>query len=189
MPYNLRGRNILIVGGARGLGAVVAEKFAAEGCDLAINYLFSQEQADNLATDLAKKHGINAVTIQADAGVKEDCIRLVQATIEKLKGLDIIISNAGWTKFTSFGDLDALTDEEWDKGITAGGSSMAYSVTKSAGLHLLQCLKASQGPKVRINAVLPGLLLTEWGVRYSPEQIEAWKNKSALKHEVSPYGY
>ncbi|KAJ5905445.1 uncharacterized protein N7473_002361 [Penicillium subrubescens] len=220
MPYNLRGRNILIVGGARGLGAVVAEKFAAEGCDLAINYLFSQEQADNLATDLAKKHGINAVTIQADAGVKEDCIRLVQATIEKLKGLDIIISNAGWTKFTSFGDLDALTDEEWDKcwstnvksnlslfkeaaptfnanpeggvfiatssiaGITAGGSSMAYSVTKSAGLHLLQCLKASQGPKVRINAVLPGLLLTEWGVRYSPEQIEAWKNKSALKHEV-----
>jgi NAD(P)-dependent dehydrogenase (short-subunit alcohol dehydrogenase family) len=49
----------------RGLGAVVAEKFAAEGCNLAINYLFSQEQADNLATDLAKKHGINAVTIQA----------------------------------------------------------------------------------------------------------------------------
>ncbi|CEO60120.1 hypothetical protein PMG11_04760 [Penicillium brasilianum] len=220
MPYNLRGRNVLIVGGSRGLGAVVAEKFAVEGCNLAINYLFSQEQADNLASELAKKYSIKAVTIQGDAGLAQDCVRLVQSTIEKLNGLDIIISNAGWTKFTSFGDLDALTDEEWDKcwatnvksnlvlfkeaaptfnanseggvfiatssiaGITAAGSSMAYSVTKSAGLHLLQCLKASQGPKVRINAILPGLLLTEWGVRYSSEQIAAWKDKSTLKHEV-----
>jgi hypothetical protein len=42
----------------------VAEKFAAEGCNLAINYLFSQEQADDLATELAKKHSIKSVTIQ-----------------------------------------------------------------------------------------------------------------------------
>jgi hypothetical protein len=42
----------------------VAEKFAAEGCNLAINYLFSQDQANTLATELANKHGINAVTIQ-----------------------------------------------------------------------------------------------------------------------------
>ena len=48
----------------RGLGAVVAEKFAAEGCNLAINYLFSQEKAEELATELAKKHSITAVTIQ-----------------------------------------------------------------------------------------------------------------------------
>jgi hypothetical protein len=42
----------------------VAEKFAVEGCNLAINYLFSQDQADNLASELAKKHSIKAVTIQ-----------------------------------------------------------------------------------------------------------------------------
>ena len=39
---------------------------------------------------------------------------------------------------------------------------MGYSVTKAAGLHLMKCLAATQGPKIRINAVLPGLLLTEW---------------------------
>ncbi len=39
---------------------------------------------------------------------------------------------------------------------------MPYSVTKSAGLHLMKCLAATQGPKVRVNAVLPGLLLTDW---------------------------
>lgn len=42
----------------------MAEKFAVEGCNLAINYLFSQEKAEELATELTKKHSITAVTIQ-----------------------------------------------------------------------------------------------------------------------------
>jgi len=78
---------------------------------------------------------------------------------------------------------------------------MAYSVTKAAGLHLMKCLAFSQGPKVRINAILPGLLLTEWagvisfaqnyiantcqGLEYSPEAIVDLKNRSALKDVVS----
>lgn len=47
-------------------------------------------------------------------------------------------------------------------GSYAGGSSMPYSVSKAAQLHLMKCLAVSQGPKVRVNAILPGLLLTEW---------------------------
>jgi NAD(P)-dependent dehydrogenase (short-subunit alcohol dehydrogenase family) len=47
-------------------------------------------------------------------------------------------------------------------GTSLSGSSMAYSVTKAAQLHLMRCLANTQGSKVRINAVLPGLLLTEW---------------------------
>jgi NAD(P)-dependent dehydrogenase (short-subunit alcohol dehydrogenase family) len=47
-------------------------------------------------------------------------------------------------------------------GASVGGSSMAYSVTKAAQLHLMRCLASTQGPKVRVNAVLPGLLLTDW---------------------------
>jgi NAD(P)-dependent dehydrogenase (short-subunit alcohol dehydrogenase family) len=47
-------------------------------------------------------------------------------------------------------------------GTSLSGSSMAYSVTKAAQLHLMRCLANTQGKKCRINAVLPGLLLTEW---------------------------
>ena len=47
-------------------------------------------------------------------------------------------------------------------GTSLKGSSMAYSVTKAAQLHLMKCLANTQGSKVRVNAVLPGLLLTEW---------------------------
>ena len=40
---------------------------------------------------------------------------MVRKTIEALGGLDVIISNAGWTKFTAFGNLHAMTEEDWDK--------------------------------------------------------------------------
>lgn len=63
---------------------------------------------------------------------------------------------------------------------------MPYSVTKAAGLHLMKCIAATQGSKVRINAVLPGLLLTEWGLRYSEQRIKALKERAVLKTEVRP---
>ena len=61
---------------------------------------------------------------------------------------------------------------------------MGYSVTKAAGLHLMRCIAATHGPSVRINAVLPGLLLTEWGLRYSEDRIKMLKDKAVLKTEV-----
>lgn len=39
---------------------------------------------------------------------------------------------------------------------------MAYSVSKAAGLQLMKNLAFTQGPKIRVNAILPGLMLTEW---------------------------
>lgn len=61
---------------------------------------------------------------------------------------------------------------------------MAYSVTKAAQLHFMRCAAQTQGQKLRINAVLPGLLLTEWGLLYSPEVIEMLKEKATLKRET-----
>lgn len=47
-------------------------------------------------------------------------------------------------------------------GMATSGSSLPYCVTKAAQLQLMRVFAASQGPKVRCNAVCPGLLLTEW---------------------------
>ncbi|PGH36288.1 hypothetical protein GX50_00793 [[Emmonsia] crescens] len=218
MPYSLKGRNVLITGGSRGLGALVAEKFAAEGSNIALNYVSNEARAKETAEKLEKEYNAKVVVIQADVGIRADCIKLVKQTIEQLGGLDVVISNAGWTKLARFGDLDGLNEEEWDKcwatnvkanlhifreaeptfnanpeggvfiitsstaGITPGGSSMAYSVSKAAGLHLMKSLASSQGPKIRTNAVLPGLLLTEWGERFSKEAVQAYVDKAALKH-------
>ncbi|KAA6410332.1 MAG: alcohol dehydrogenase [Lasallia pustulata] len=217
MPYPLKGRKVLITGGSRGLGAVVAEKFAAEGCSLAINYVSNADRAKQTADKLAKDYNAKVVLIQGDVGVLADCERTVKESISGLGGLDIIVSNAGWTKLSDFGDLNALSEAEWDKcwavnvkgnmhllreaiptfnaneeggvflmsssiaGVAPTGSTMAYSVSKAAGLHLMKCLASTQGPKIRINAVLPGLLLTEWGSRFGPERIKATEDRAVLK--------
>ncbi|KXG45316.1 Short-chain dehydrogenase/reductase SDR [Penicillium griseofulvum] len=217
MPYSLSGRNVLVTGGSRGLGALTVEKFASEGSNVAINYMSSKEDADKLASDIATKYGVKTVIVQGDAGVKDDCVNAVKTTIEKLGGLDIIVSNAGWTKMTNFADLDAMDDDDWDKcwsvnvksslhlfkaalptfnanpeggvflitssiaGATPSGSSLPYAVSKAASIHLMKCLAKSQGPKIRVNAILPGLLLTEWGQRFPADKIEGWTNATVLK--------
>ncbi|KAI1616123.1 short chain dehydrogenase [Exophiala viscosa] len=219
MPYSLKGRNVLVTGGSRGLGALICEKFAAEGSNVVVNYVSSKDRAEEVA-EKCKGLGAKVAVVQADIGVAADCIRLVKETVEHLGGLDVIVNNAGWTRFVKFGDIYAFEHEEWDKcwhtnvmshlvlmqealpifksnpdggvfllsssiaGISLSGSSMAYAVTKAAGIHLMKCLASTQGPKVRVNAVLPGLLLTEWGLRYSEEKIQAAKDKAVLKQET-----
>ncbi|KAL4921557.1 hypothetical protein BDW62DRAFT_197699 [Aspergillus aurantiobrunneus] len=216
MPYSLQTRNVLVTAGSRGLGAVVAQKFAAEGCNVAINYFSSKDAAEKIASDLQTQYNVKAITIKGDASLQGDCQNMVQTTIEQLGGLDVLVSNAGWTKITVFNDLDAMGDEDWDKcwssnvkghlwlfkaalptfranpdggvflltssaaAVSATGSSLPYSVTKAAGLHLVKCLAQTQGNKVRVNAVLPGLLLTEWGLRFPKEKIELYKAKTPL---------
>ena len=66
----------------------------------------------------------------------------------------------------------------------------------------MKCLASTQGPKIRVNAVLPGLLLTEWvcsctsqdilkdqshavkGAQFSPERVKMMQDRAVLKQEV-----
>lgn len=50
-----------------------------------------------------------------DATVAEDNERLVKETVSELGGLDIVIANAGWTRFAKPGDIYDLSTEEWNK--------------------------------------------------------------------------
>ncbi|KAL8943082.1 MAG: hypothetical protein Q9216_001282 [Gyalolechia sp. 2 TL-2023] len=219
MPYDLKGRNVLITGASRGLGALLAEKFASEGCNVAINYNASEDRAKEVADKIQKSYNCKAVTVKGDQGILVECENTVQKSIDGLGGLDIIVSNAvSWFSpsrsavikqgecragrnlrnlVTSTlyrrrngirhaicwavnckGNLHLLrkalpTFNANPEGgvflmtssiaaIGTQGSAMAYSVSKAAGLQLMKCLATTQGPKVRVNAVLPGLLLTEW---------------------------
>ncbi|KAF2709360.1 short chain dehydrogenase/reductase [Pleomassaria siparia CBS 279.74] len=219
MPYHLKGRNVLVTGGSAGLGELLSTTFASHGCNIAINYFNRVEPAEKVKAD-CEKHGVKAVTIKADMTSTAECKRVVEETIKELGGIDIVIANAGWTKFTTFGDLDAMDESEWDKcwaanvkaphallksakptfesnpdggvmittgsiaALSQGGSSMAYAVTKAAQFQLIKCLATTQGPKIRVNTVLPGLLLTEWGLKYTKDQLAFIKDKAVLKHET-----
>lgn len=48
----------------RGLGAVIARKFAAEGSNVAINYASSKETAEKVASDLAAQYNVKTIVVQ-----------------------------------------------------------------------------------------------------------------------------
>jgi NAD(P)-dependent dehydrogenase (short-subunit alcohol dehydrogenase family) len=70
-------------------------------------------------------------------------------------------------------------------GIRPNGSSMPYSVTEAAQLHLMKCLAATRGPKVRVHAMLPGLLLAELGQLYGEEMVKQLEERAWLKKVVN----
>lgn len=81
-----------------------------------------------------------------DAASRADCARIVQESLATLGGLDVIVANAGWTKFTDFKDLHALSEQEWDLvGVCNcwNGSIwliqlQSWAVNVKSNLHLLQ---------------------------------------------------
>jgi NAD(P)-dependent dehydrogenase (short-subunit alcohol dehydrogenase family) len=76
------------------LGAVIAEKFAAEGSNVGINYASNAEAANTLAERLKKEYGVKTAVFQGDAGVLADCKYLIHETIKAFGGIDVIIGNA-----------------------------------------------------------------------------------------------
>ncbi len=59
-----------------------------------------------------------------DAAIAEDNIRLIKETREYLGGIDVIIANASWTRFSEFGNLNDLSYEEWNKVPDVSGLSL-----------------------------------------------------------------
>ncbi|ROW16298.1 hypothetical protein VPNG_01892 [Cytospora leucostoma] len=66
-------------------------------------------------------------------------------------------------------------------GVKVSGSSLAYAVTKAAQIHLAKGLAMISAPKIRVNSVSPGLLLTEWGLKFPPERIQMMTDTSKLE--------
>jgi len=91
----LRGRKALITGGDSGMGRAAAIAYAREGADVAINYYPTEEPDAQEVIELMKKEGVKAIAIPGDIRDEAFCQKLVAEAVDKLGGLDIVVSNAG----------------------------------------------------------------------------------------------
>ncbi len=102
MDLQLKGLKVLVTGASKGLGYAVAECFVNEGCQVAIN-----SRSGESLHKAADRLGSKVTTIAADVSKPESCSMVVAEAVEKMGGLDILVSNAGGPptgKFTSLDD-------------------------------------------------------------------------------------
>lgn len=100
----LAGRNALVTGAAVGLGNAYAKALAREGVNVAICDL--RPEVSDVAAELTGM-GVRAAAWEADVSVADDVRRVVDAAIETLGSIDILISNAGtWAGSVADDPLD-----------------------------------------------------------------------------------
>ena len=160
------GKVALVTGSSSGIGEAIARSLHALGASVVINSSSSVEAGQKIAASL----GENAIYIQADISDKDSCLRLIDETLKRFGKLDILINNAGWTELVAHHNLDALTDEIFQKTFAVNVTG-TWMLTKAAMPHLK---KSEDGNVVTITSIA--------GVRPVGSSIAYAMSKAALNH-------
>jgi 3-oxoacyl-[acyl-carrier protein] reductase len=111
---SLEGKNALVTGGSRGIGAAIARELAAAGATVVVGYRSGKEEAELVAGEVGGR------AVQADVANADDAKRLV----EEAGDLDILVNNAGTTRD---GVLARMSDDDWRAVVETNLSSVFYT--------------------------------------------------------------
>lgn len=95
----LLNRRALITGGDSGIGRAVAIAFAREGADVAISYMPDEESDAREVAQYIMDAGRRAVLVPCDVADERACVKMVEVARRELRGLDIIVLNAGYQQY------------------------------------------------------------------------------------------
>lgn len=105
----LKGKIAIVTGGDSGIGRSVSLLFAREGADVAVVYL--EEDQDAAQTEaLIKDEGQRALLLKGGVADKEFCETVVEETVEKFGGINIVVNNAAEQHVTT--DFAEISKEQ-----------------------------------------------------------------------------
>jgi len=108
------GKVCVITGSSSGIGAATARLFAGRGWNVAINYSREPAPAEQVAAD-CRALGAETIVVRADVGNDADC-RALAAQVEARWGrADVLVNNAGTTRFVAAKDLNGLSADDFQR--------------------------------------------------------------------------
>ena len=122
----LKGRCALITGSTQGLGYAMAERLAAEGCNIVMNGFGDPAEIEGRRDALESEHGIRALHHGADLAQPRQIAALIETAERELGGVDILINNA---VVRHFAPVEAFLPEDWDRAL-AVNLSAAFHTTR-----------------------------------------------------------
>ena len=142
----LDGRTALVTGASRGIGRAIAVALAAEGADVAVNYVSSEAPAREVVEEI-RGMGRRALLAQADVADYPDAFRMAHDILKEFGHLDILINNAGITSDKTFVKMDHAS---WRK-VLAINLDGVFNCTK---VLIDQMIKQEYGRVVNITSVI-----------------------------------
>ena len=109
---NLENAAAIVTGSSSGVGAATARLLASRGCNIVINYSRSADAAEAVAAE-CRDLGAEALVCQANVANDEDCRRMVDSATDKWGRLDVVVNNAGTTKFVDHANLAGLDKQDF----------------------------------------------------------------------------
>jgi len=100
----LNSKVVVITGASSGIGAATAVAFAGEGCRLVIAARNMERLQE--VKERCMELGAEVLACVCDVSKEQDCFRLMELTVKKFKGIDILINNAGISMRAIFADTD-----------------------------------------------------------------------------------
>jgi 3-oxoacyl-[acyl-carrier protein] reductase len=108
---HLEGKVAIVTGASRGIGRAIAERFAAEGARVVVNYVSGSSSAEKVVTSIVARGG-DAIAVQADVSRSADVAALIAATLDRFGRIDILVNNAGI--MVTKGVLET-SEDDWDR--------------------------------------------------------------------------
>jgi short-subunit dehydrogenase len=120
--YDLSGRNVLITGGSRGLGLVLAREFVGKGARVAL-CARDAEELERAAQELRQLGGV-VLTQPCDLTDEAAVTEMVQAVCQQLGSVDVLVNNAGTI---SVGPLEEMRLEDFEEALDTNFRSALYT--------------------------------------------------------------
>ena len=211
---DLKGKRVVITGGASGIGLATAKRFVEEGSKVVI--LDVNEEALNRVS--AENPDFTG-GVKADVSAPEDVSQAFKEVDKLMGGVDVLISNAGISIRKSFLETSY---EEWKRVLSVNLDGMflcakeaikrmrpqrsgvilftastngleghplyaSYNASKAGVILLAKTLALEFAPWLRVNAVCPGYVLTPMQeAEYTPEMMEAVNRTIPMRRHAKP---
>ncbi len=160
---NVKGKTIMITGGAGGLGSAMATLLAENGADIVLLDLpAAKEAGEKLAGELAAK-GVKSFFIGMDVTKEEDWEQAIKTVTERTGRIDVLVNNAG---INIRKVIEEMSMEEWSKMMEVNVGSVFLGIK-----HILPVMRSRGGGSIINTSSVCGLI----GHRFTPEAYTATK--------------
>lgn len=179
--FSVKGKNVLVTGGNRGIGEGIVQAFAQSGANVAI-MARDEKAAQKVLADIYKWGG-NYLFFKGDVIKKEDCERVTHSVKKEFKSLDILVNNAGICRHKR--SLDLGPDfRDWYEVIDVNLNGLFLMCYYAAEIMKEQ----GGGSIINITSISAHIVnVPQWQSSYNASKAAAGHLVESLAVEWSPY--